>query len=141
VAAPLPAQGWMGKGVSQVKPRMQDLIATVLVAAIAVPYVGYLINGEMPFIEDPRGMSAVGLVLGVLAFLVQRTGDRFDRVGKTETGLAALALALGVVALIVAETAAAETLLAVFMGSILVVWAVELLDHMGAFGRLHPTGG
>jgi hypothetical protein len=23
------------------------------------PYAGYLINGEMPFIKDPRGMAAV----------------------------------------------------------------------------------
>jgi len=104
-------------------------VATVLVAAIAVPYVGYLINGEMPFIKDPRGMSAIGLVLGVVAVLVLRRDDLFDRIGKAETGLAVVALVLGLVALALAETAAAEVLLAVFMGSILIVWAVELLDH------------
>ena len=120
--------------------RIQDVVATVLVAAIGVPYVGYLINDEMPFIKDPRGMSAVGLVLGVVAFAVHRYGDPFDRVGKTETGLAVVALALGLVALIAAETAAAEALLAVFMGSILVVWVVELVDHLGALSRLHPAG-
>ena len=43
-----------------IKPR--DWVATLLVAAIAVPYIGYLIRGEMPFIQDPRGMSATGLV-------------------------------------------------------------------------------
>jgi hypothetical protein len=122
------------------KLRMRDLIATVLVAAIAVPYIGYLINGEMPFIEDPRGMSAVGLVLGALAFVIQRSGGPFDRVGTVEAGLGAVALALGLIALILAETAAAEALLAVFMGSILVVWAVELLDHIGVLSRLHPAG-
>jgi hypothetical protein len=113
--------------------RMRDLAGTLLVAAIGVPYIGYLINGEMPFIKDPRGMSAVGLVLGVIAFLVMRAGDAFDRLGKAETGLAVLALALGVVALVLAETAAAEVLLAVFMAAILVMWAVELLDHAGIF--------
>lgn len=121
--------------------RMRDLGATVLVAAIGVPYAGYLINGEMPFVKDPRGMSAVGLVLGAAAFLVMRSGDAFDRLGKAETGLAVLALALGVLALVFAETAAAEVLLAVFMGSILVVWAVELTDHAGILrGMGHPTG-
>jgi hypothetical protein len=120
--------------------RLRDLIATVLVAAIVVPYVGYLINGEMPFIEDARGMSAVGLILGVVAFAVHRSGDPFDRIGKTEVALGAVSLALGLVALILAETAAAEVLLAVFMGSIIVVWAVELLDHVGALSRLHPAG-
>jgi len=75
--------------------KIRDLVATILVAAIAVPYIGYLINGEMPFIKDPRGMSATGLVLGVAAYLVLRRGDLFDRVGKAETGLAVLALVLG----------------------------------------------
>jgi hypothetical protein len=113
------------------KLKFKDLLGTILVAAIAVPYVGYLINGEMPFIKDPRGMSATGLVLGVVAFLVMRQDDLFDRVGKAETGLAAVSLVLGLVALALAETAAAEVLLAVFMGSILIVWAVELMDHAG----------
>jgi len=121
--------------------RMRDLIATVLVAGIGIPYVGYLINGEMPFIKDPRGMSAVGLFLGTAAFLVIRVGDAFDRLGKIETGLAVLSLVLGLTALILAETAAAEVLLAVFMASILVVWAVELMDHAGIMPGLgHPTG-
>jgi hypothetical protein len=121
--------------------KIRDLMATILVAAIAVPYIGYLINGEMPFIKDPRGMSATGLVLGVAAYLVLRRGDLFDRVGKAETGLAVLALVLGVVALALAETAAAEVLLVVFMGSILIVWAIELMDHAGILpGAGHRTG-
>jgi hypothetical protein len=121
--------------------RLRDLIATILVAAIGIPYVGYLINGEMPFIKDPRGMSGLGLILGTAAFLVLRGGDAVDRLGKVETGLAALSLVLGVVALVLAETAATEVLLAVFMVSILVVWAVELLDHVGMPpGAGHPTG-
>ena len=40
----------------------KDAIATVLVAAVALPYVGYLIRDEMLFIQDPRGMAAVGIV-------------------------------------------------------------------------------
>jgi hypothetical protein len=121
--------------------RARDLIATILVAAIGIPYVGYLINGEMPFIKDPRGMSALGLILGIVAFLVMRSGDAFDRLGIVEAGLATLSLALGVVALVLAETAAAEVLLAIFMVSILVVWAVELMDHAGWLpGAGHPAG-
>ncbi|HET7278948.1 MAG TPA: hypothetical protein VFJ22_12780 [Dermatophilaceae bacterium] len=110
---------------------LRDYVATILVAAIGVPYVGYLVNGEMPFVKDARGMSGVGLVLGIAAFLVLRTGDAFDRVGKVETGIAIGSLLLGLAALAFAEAGAAEILLAVFMASILIVWAVELADHAG----------
>lgn len=113
------------------KLTMRDLVATLLVAAIGVPYVGYLLDGEMPFVEDARGMAGVGLILGAVAFLVLRGGNAKDRVGTTENVLATLSLVLGLVALAFAETAAAEVLLAVFMGSILVVWAAEVADHAG----------
>lgn len=112
----------------------RDFVATILVAAVAVPYVGYLIRGQMPFVQDPVGMAAVGLVLGGAAYLVLGTGERFDRVGKLELTLAILSVALGVAALAFAETAFAEVFLAVFMGSILVVWLIELVDHAG-FGK------
>jgi hypothetical protein len=110
---------------------LRDLIASLLVLAIAIPYVGYLINGEMPFIQDPRGMSAVGLLLGVSAFVVIRSGDAMDRAGKAETAVAGVSLVLGLMALAFAETAAAEVLLAIFMVSIVVVLATELIDHAG----------
>lgn len=130
--------GW--KEVRSMRLGVKDLIATVLVALIAVPYVGFLINGDMLFIKDPRGMAAVGLALGIVAFLVLRSGDAVNRVGKTEIGLAAGSMTLGFVAFGLAETAAADVLLALFMGSILLWLVVELADHFGAFGGAgHPT--
>ena len=119
--------------------KTKDLVATLLVAAIAVPYIGYLVNGEMPLIQDPRGMSAAGLVLGVLAFQVLRRGGGFARLDKVEISLGLVSLTLGLVALILAETAAAEILLAVFMGSILVIWAVEVMDHFGILHDAHSA--
>ncbi len=119
--------------------KSRDFIAVILVAAVAVPYLGYLFRGEMPFIQDARGMAATGVVLGAAAFLVLRSGDRFDRLGKAETGIAAGSLVLGLVALALAETAAAELLLALFMASILVVLAVELMDHAGALHGHQPA--
>ena len=113
------------------KLTFRDAIASILVAAIAAPYIGYLLNGEMPFIQDPRGMSAVGLVLGAIAFLVLQSGNADDRVGQGEGVGAIASLAIGVAALVFAETAAAEILLAVFMGSILLVYAFEVADHAG----------
>lgn len=123
------------------KLTFRDAIASILVAAIAVPYIGYLVNGEMPFIKDARGMSAVGLVLGAIAFLVLQSGNADDRLGQGEGVGAIVSMALGVAALLLAESAAAEVLLAVFMGSILVVYAFEVADHAGlvhAHASPHP---
>lgn len=130
----------MTKKVFNVRLTTRDYVATALVALVAIPYIGYLVRGEMPFIEDPRGMSATGLVLGIAAFLVIRRGDELDNVGKTELGLAGVSLVLGIVALVFAEAAAAELLLALFMVSILVVWAVEVADHAGIMPGHHPAG-
>ena len=113
------------------KLTFRDAIASLLIVGIAVPYVGYLVNGEMPLIQDARGMSAVGLVLGSIAFLVLQSGNADDRVGAGEGVAAIVSMSLGLAALLLAETAAAEVLLAVFMGSILLVYAFEVADHAG----------
>ena len=113
------------------KLTFRDAIASLLIVAIAVPYVGYLVYDEMPFIEDARGISAVGLVLGAIAFLVLQSGNADDRVGAGEGVAAIVSMSLGLAALLLAETAAAEVLLAVFMGSILLVYAFEVADHAG----------
>ena len=48
----------------------RDGVATLLVSAVVVPYIGYLVKGSMPFIHDPRGMAATALVLGLAAAAV-----------------------------------------------------------------------
>jgi len=120
---------------------LRDTLASILVAAIAVPYVGYLLYGSVPFVQDPRGMAAVGLILGFVAFLLMWGPDALDRIGKVELTVAIVALGLGVAALVLAGTAFAEVLLAAFMASILVVWAFELMDHLGMIpgSTHHPT--
>ena len=122
------------------KLTLRDGIASVLLAAILIPYAGYLIRGEMPFIQDPRGMSATALVLGAAAFLTAGRFTGSTAVGKVEVALTIVALTMGVVALALAETAAAEALLAVFVGTIVVVWAVQMLHHAGLLaGGSTPT--
>lgn len=123
------------------KLKARDLIGTVLVIAIGVPYIWYLIEGEAPFVEDPRGMSAIGLILGLAAYIVMQRGDPDDLTDRVEISLYVVSLGLGVLALLLAETASAEVLLAVFMGSILVVWAIKMMDHAGVLPMAqHPTG-
>jgi hypothetical protein len=113
----------------------RNTIATVLVAAIVVPCTGYLIWGEMPFLEDPRGMGATGLVLGLAAAAVVGRAA-FDpgpahRAALT-SGLAALALGIATVWV---ETN--ETLLALFIAAIALTWmfgeiaASRTAEHAG----------
>ena len=120
--------------------KVKDLVATGLVAAIAVPYIGYLVRGEMPFIEDARGMSAVGLALGGLAYWVIARGDQLQGFGLVATYAAVAGLLAGVVALLFAEFAAAEVLLAIFMVTIVVVLAMKLSEHAGVVHWHGSTG-
>jgi NhaP-type Na+/H+ or K+/H+ antiporter len=116
-------------------------VVTVIVAAIGVPYIGYLVNGEMPFIKDPRGMSVVGLLLGAVAFAVIWKADESDRTGALLKGDSLTSLALGIAAFLFAETVAGEAVLAAFMGSILLAWAFELTDRAGLLRTKNTTAG
>jgi hypothetical protein len=111
--------------------RARDVIALVLVAAAVVPYVGYLIEGEMPLISSTREMASTGIFFGALAFWIIRGGNRPGRLGRIEAGLAVLAVTLYVVTIALAATAAADLLLAAFMLAVVVVFAVDLLDQSG----------
>lgn len=115
----------------------RDGLAAVVVAAIVVPYVGYLVAGRMPFVEDPRGMAAIGLLGGVAAALVLGRGGFRGVWGHTAAAVGGFVLATGFATLIWAETGLlAEVLLAVFIGGIVVTWLVaELVDTGVLAGR------
>jgi len=101
----------------------RDAVPTVLVAAIVVPYIGYLIWGNMPFIEDARGMAAVGLVGLVLCFIAWGVGVH-STFGKVLFGGGLVSLGLGFSALLIGAEGN-HTLLAVFVASIVAIWAAE----------------
>ncbi|MCZ2812087.1 hypothetical protein O2W15_11640 [Modestobacter sp. VKM Ac-2979] len=106
----------------------RNVVATVLVAMILLPYLGYVVADEMPFIKDPRGMAATGLILGIAAVLVA-SRDVFAPGLRHRAALVSglVALALGIAALW-AETS--ETLLASFMAAIVVTWCLGELAAM-----------
>jgi hypothetical protein len=111
--------------------KIWDLLATVLVTAIVVPYVGYLVRGTMPFIQDAQGMAETGFVLGAAVMAIVWYGSEPAELTSFEKALGLGAILLGGVALAAAGTVAAESMLAVFMMAILVTWAVEILRHTG----------
>jgi hypothetical protein len=121
--------------VASVRLGWRDGVATLLVAAIVVPYVGYLARGGMPFVRDPRGMAAVGLVLGLAA--VAAVGrEAFRGAWGVAAAVSAVgAGAVGVVAFIRAdEGALSEGLLAVFVVAVVVAWALAELVRTRVVG-------
>lgn len=114
----------------------RDGVATILVAAIIVPYVGYLINGSMPFIQDPTGMAGVGLFFGLAAAVI---GDWIAVAAGTAQRVTTMALGivsfgLGIAALLsehLFSAAGSAIVLGAFMLSIFGLWAFALLRHSG----------
>ncbi len=109
----------------------RDVVATVLVAAIVVPYLGYLAWGDMPFVEDPRGMAAIGLLLGLAAAAVAgRAALDPEPMHRAALGSGIVAVTFGLAALL-AETS--ELLLALFIAAIVLTWALgELARTRGS---------
>ncbi len=113
----------------------RDGIATLLVAAVVIPYIGYLIKGSMPFLQDPRGVAGTGLILGLTAGLVIGPAGFTGARGRVAALLAGLTAALGIITVIWGELGTlSEVLLAVFIGGIVVTWAVAELVETGFLG-------
>jgi hypothetical protein len=111
----------------------KDTVATALAAGVVIAYVGHLAWGGLAFVTDVRGMAAVGLVLGVAS---RRIGGR--RVFKHEWW-AMLAnfgsLALGIAAL----ATESEEVLALFVASIVGLWAAATYVRAGGFHVHRPA--
>ena len=120
----------------------KDALVTILVAAVAVPYIGYLVRGSMPFIEDPRGMAATGLVLGLIAAAVTgRAAFTQERFGRPAEIVAFMSLGTGLATLIWAESGTlSDVLLAAFMGTMVLTWALVMVEDSGLLAGHRPTG-
>lgn len=124
----------------------KDAAATVLVAAVIVPYIGFAVWGSMPFIQDPSGMAELGLILGLIGAAIggwlalDPTGlVRFAIIG---VGLVSFALGCLVLA---SETFLDVTvrlgLLMAFVVTIVVLWASAIARHAGVgVSGVAPTG-
>jgi hypothetical protein len=115
----------------------KDAATTLLVAAIVVPYVGYVVRGEMPLIQDARGMAATGLVLGLLAALVVgRAVLDTEPWHRTVLVIGTTAFGLGVGAVWTEDA----VVLAAFVAAIVVTWLLGILVHTGVLRAGHMTG-
>lgn len=105
----------------------RDIVATLLVAAIVIPYIGYLVNDGMPFIKDSRGMAGTALILGLAACAIGGSATGTPGIVVKLTGaLGVLTLTLGFATLLTEH----EVLLALFIGSIVLLWAIATVRHV-----------
>lgn len=120
------------------KLTLRDLLATLITAAVVVPFVGYSVRGSMPFVQDPRGMSGVIIVGTVLAFAVfGRKALGTGAFEMTMITLGVLTLGFAIAALIV-ETMWA--LLVPAMAGLVLMWALALLHDAGYVAPEHAAG-
>jgi hypothetical protein len=109
----------------------KDWVATGLVAAVLVIYVAYLAFDGIPLVRDVTGMAAVGLILGFASRRIGgRAGFRHERLAFAG-GLGSIAL--GIVTLITGS----EAVLAVFVASIVGLWAAAMYVRTHSIGAEH----
>ena len=116
---------------------VRDILATLVVAAVVVPFIGYSVRGSMPFVHDPRGMAGVGIAGCLLTFAAfgrdaLGTGA-FERLMVT---LGVLTLGFGIAALI-AETI--WPLLIPMVADLVIIWAAALLHDTGYIAPAHAV--
>lgn len=111
-------------------------LATFFVAAIVAPYVGYMVRGTMPFIQDERGMAGTGLVLGAAA-VIAAGREAFGEGRALTVGLAlgASVLGLGIAAVWLEWN---SLVLMGFIAGVVALWAFEALRLL-ATSTLNPA--
>lgn len=127
---------------------LRDGIATIVMAALVVSYLGLLLNGSVgqvggmtllgnpPLAQGPRGMAVIGLI--IVAVLVLLWGTRIpDAWTWFAAGVGTIAVAIGVVAVATANW----VVLAAFIIAIGATWALLTLhDLVPGAGHSHRHG-
>ena len=112
---------------------VRDVIATLIVAAIAVLYIDVVGGSSVGFIADARGVAATGLVFGLVACATAGESVTVSKPGVWRT-IAGLLVALLVGAGIVTVITSSDVVLAMFMALLVLLWAGSTLHHLTAPG-------
>jgi hypothetical protein len=113
----------------------RQVLAGGLVAATAIPYVGYALRGEMPLIEDARGMAFTGLVLGAMAWFI--LGSRAFGPRWLGVGGAVVAAGLGIVAAVLETGTASSLFLGAFVAVVVAMYFVSFYEYLRQTGGTH----
>jgi hypothetical protein len=110
---------------------VRDVIATLIMATMAVLYVNIAGGATVAFIADARGVAATGLVLGLVACAVAGESVTVSKPGPWRTIAGFLVTALVTVGIVTVITNSLGVL-AAFMALFVVLWAGSTLRHVFA---------
>jgi hypothetical protein len=116
----------------------RDAIATVVLAAVAIPYIGYVVWGRVPLVQDSRGMAAVGILGLILSFVAWGIGLR-STFGKVMLLVGLAAIGIGIAAAFVGSEGS-ELLLVFFMAVVAVIYVAETAYHASGGEPAHHSG-
>jgi hypothetical protein len=117
---------------------VRDVIATLIVAALALLYIDVVGGSSVGPVADARGVAATGLVLGLVACAIAGESVTVAKRG-TWRAIAGVLVPMLVVTGIVTVIANNTTVLAVFMALLAVLWAGSTLHHLVTPGRTTIT--
>jgi hypothetical protein len=113
---------------------VRDVGATLLIAVVAATYVSVLAGSAVWFVADPRGVAALGLVLGLAACIVGGESSTVSSRGTWRTMISlavTAAVALGVITVVTNNWA----MVAIFMVVLALVWAATTARHFMTSAR------
>lgn len=112
----------------------QDAAGAVIVAGLTVPFIGYMVTGSMPGIQDPTGMAGVAIIFLILgtAMCGWIAGSGIARVLTAAVALASLVLAL--------LALSSENILALPVRHGLLIGVVASVFALWTFATLHGPG-
>ncbi len=112
---------------------VRDVIATLIVAAMAVLYIDVVGGSTFGFIADARGVAATGLVLGLVACAIAGDSVTVAKPGmwRRIAGFLVIGLVAAGVVTIITDSL---TVLTVFMAVLVVLWAGSTVRHVFAPG-------
>jgi hypothetical protein len=114
----------------------RDGAATVLVGAATGVYLCNLLGVQVPLISDRGDVAAAGLVLGVVACIVDDWTIKHTALVRTLSALSISALVIGIAAM----AAESQILLAVFVGMLVMLWMVSTMAHAGVIATRSQSG-
>jgi len=103
------------------KLTLHNLVTTLLITTITIPYINYLINNKIPFIKNTHNITNINLILNTATYLILKTNTPFNQLNKIKTTITIISLILKLITLTFTKTTTTKILLTIFIKSIFII--------------------